>query len=73
MDYQIFINIAFGLCSFLAAWVLNRIFTLLDRLDRDVRALPVMYVTKEDYRGDLSEIKRILVRIDERLENKADK
>lgn len=73
MDFQVFINIAVAVGGALFGWLLNRIFTLIDRLDKDVRAMPINYVTKDDYRADMGEIKTLLRRIDEKLENKADK
>ena len=73
VDYQALFNVALTIAAFLAGWVLNGITKALDRLDADVRAMPVNYVSKTDYRADLSEIKSLLQRIDEKLDAKADK
>jgi len=73
MDYQVLFNVAFTLAAFLAGWVLNNITRSVQRLDDDVRALPINYVSKEDYRHDLSEIKALLQHIANKLDGKADK
>jgi hypothetical protein len=46
---------------------------LLDRIDADMRNIPIQYVAKEDYRSDIAEVKEMLGAIFKRLENKADK
>lgn len=73
VDYQALFNIAMTLIIFLAGWLLKGLTDAVKRLDDDVRAIPVQYVSKEDYRHDLSDIKRLLTRIDEKIDNKADK
>ena len=73
MDYQVLFNIAVTVAAFFGGWVLNRIYTAIDRLDDDVRDLPKVYVSKDDYREDLREIKELLGAIFQRLDNKADK
>jgi hypothetical protein len=73
MDYQILFNIAATLAGFLGGWVLKGIRDDMRRLDEDVRAMPMTYVSKTDYRNDLSDIKALLVRIESKLDGKADK
>lgn len=73
MDSQILFNIAVALAGFLGGWVLNNISKSIDRLDVDVRAMPHTYVTREDYRDDMREIKDMLGKIFDRLEAKQDK
>jgi hypothetical protein len=73
MDYQILFNIAVAVAGFFGGWTLNRIYQAIDRLDNDVRGMPLNYVTREDYRVDVSEIKGMLGKIFDRLEHKADK
>jgi hypothetical protein len=73
MDYQVLFNIAVTVAAFFGGWVLNRIYTAIDRLDDDVRDLPKVYVSKDDYREDLREIKELLGAIFKRLDHKADK
>jgi hypothetical protein len=72
-DYQSAFNLAFTLSAFLAGWVLSGITKAIDRLDADIRRMPVDYVTKTDYHIDLRDIKELLQRIDVKLDGKADK
>jgi hypothetical protein len=73
MDYQTLFDLAVGVAAFFGGYSINRLTNSLDRLDDDVRKLPMMYVTKEDYRRDIDEIKRICQQIFDKLDNKADK
>jgi predicted RNA-binding protein with EMAP domain len=73
MDYQVLFNLAITAAAFFGGWTLNRIYTAIDRLDSDVRDLPVKYVGKDDYRNDLKEIKEQLSKIIDKLDDKADK
>ena len=73
MDYQILFNIAVAVAGFLGGWTLNRIYQALDRLDADLRQMPHNYVNREDYRSDVTEIKTMLGKIFDKLDNKADK
>ena len=73
MDYQTLFNLAITAAAFFGGWTLNRIYTAIDRLDKDVRDMPHVYVAKDDYKDDLREVKELLGAIFKRLENKADK
>jgi len=73
MDNQVLFNIAVSLAGFLGGWVLNNIYRSLERLDADVRALPLNYVTRDDYRADMREIKDMLGKIFDKLDSKVDK
>jgi len=73
MDYQELFNIAVTVAAFFGGWILSRIYTAIDRLDSDVRDLPKVYVSKDDYREDLREIKDLLGAIFKRLDHKVDK
>jgi len=66
-------NVAIALAGFVGGWVVNRVFALLDRIDADMKSIPMQYVSKDDYREDIREIKEMLGAIFKRLENKADK
>jgi hypothetical protein len=57
----------------LAAGFLNNISRSIERLDKDVRQMPLTYVTRVDYRADIDEVKQILGRIWDKLDDKADK
>ena len=73
MDYQTLFNLAITVAAFFGGWTLNRIYTAIDRLDKDVRDMPHIYVAKDDYKDDLREVKELLGAIFKRLEHKADK
>ena len=53
--------------------MLNNITRSINVLDRDVREMPKVYITKEDYRRDIDEIKDICKQIFAKLDSKADK
>ena len=73
METQQLFNIALGLAAFLGGWVLNNITKAIERLDNDVRQLPTSYVSKDDYRRDIDEIKDMLGKIFDKLDTKQDK
>lgn len=73
MDGQTFINVIIGIAGLFGGWILNNISRSIERLDKDVRAMPLTYVTRVDYRADIDEIKSMLVRITDKLDNKEDK
>jgi len=72
-DGQILFNIIVGLAGVFGGWILNNISRSIERLDKDVRAMPLTYVTRADYRADIEEIKAMLMRINDKLDAKADK
>lgn len=80
LDAQYLFNALVTLASVAGGWVLNRIYKAIDdlgkdvgNLDKDVRDIPVKYVSKEDYRSDIHEIKDMLRNIYDKLDSKADK
>ena len=73
MDYQVLFNAALGLPAFLGGCTLDSITKAIERLDADVRNMPHSYVNKDDYRGDIKEIKDMLGKIFDKLDNKMDK
>lgn len=73
MDTQVLFNIAVSLAGALGGWILNNIYRSIERLDTDVRAMPHMYVGREDYRNDMRDIKDMLGKIFDKLDNKVDK
>ena len=72
-DGQILFNIIIGIAGVFGGWILNNISRSIERLDKDVRAMPLTYVTRVDYRADIEEIKAMLNRINDKLDAKADK
>jgi hypothetical protein len=73
MDYQILFNIAVAIAGFFGGWTLNRIYIAIDRLDGDVRAMPHNYVSRDDYKADIRDVRDMLGKIFDKLDNKADK
>ena len=73
MDYQLAFNIVLGISAFLGGWLINRVTTAIDRLDKDIRDLPHTYVSKNDYHNDMKEVKDMLSKIFDKLDGKADK
>lgn len=73
MDTQVLFNIVVGVAGAFGGWILNNIHKSIDKLDTDVRSMPHNYVSREDYRDDMREIKDMLGKIFDRLESKADK
>jgi hypothetical protein len=73
MDYQVRFNIAVAIAGFFGGWTLNRIYIAIDRLDGDVRNMPHNYISKDDYKADIRDIRDMLGKIFDKLDNKADK
>ena len=57
MDYQVLFNIAFGVAGFFGGWVLNNLSKAIEKLDTDVRAMPHTYVSKDDWKDAMREMK----------------
>lgn len=73
MDSQTIINVSIGLAGFFGGWVLNSLSKSIIRIEDRIAELPLLYVTKDDYKRDIDEIKSMLVRIFDRLDDKVDK
>ena len=57
MDFQVLFNVAVCVAGFFGGWTLNRIYGAIDRLDSDVRNMPMTYVTKDDWKDAMKEMK----------------
>jgi hypothetical protein len=77
MDSQSFINTGLSLACVVIGWLARELWTSVKLLQSDLTSLsvelPKTYVTRDDYRSDLKEIKGMLEKIFDRLEGKADK
>jgi cell fate (sporulation/competence/biofilm development) regulator YmcA (YheA/YmcA/DUF963 family) len=73
MDNQQIFNAVVSVAGFLASFVLNNMTRQIQKLEDKVNALPVTYVTKDDYKSDIAEIKQILKQIFDKLDQKADR
>jgi hypothetical protein len=77
MDNQQLFNLVVSVAGFLAVFVFYQVMQRLQRLEDSLSALekqlPHDYVTKDDYRADIKDIKDILRQIFDKLDGKADK
>jgi hypothetical protein len=73
VDPQFLINLGFGAAGAFGMWILNRINASVVKIEDNIKEMPLRYVTKDDYRDDIAEIKGMLGKIFDRLESKVDK
>ena len=84
MDYQVLFNLAIGAAGLFGGYVLTRIYNAIDKLDDDVRKIPLNYVQKDDFKTAVADIKtdirsgfqqidKTLASIFDRLNEKVDK
>jgi hypothetical protein len=66
-----------GIVSSITGWFVRVLWEAQAELRKDLKnlegGLPDLYVRRDDYRDDMSEIKTLLNRIFDKLDNKADK
>ncbi len=72
-EYQVLFNIILGVAAFFGGWMVNNLTRSIERIDQDVRNMPLTYVSRVDYRQDINEIKDMLGKIFDKLDTKADK
>ena len=73
MDYQVAFNIAVLLAGALGGWILRSLTTSMENLQRDHREMSNQFVRRDDYKAALERIELMLMRIWDRLDDKADK
>jgi len=77
MESQHLINTALGLGFSVLGWFARELWSAVKELKTDLSKLredlPKTYVARNDYRDDLSEIKNMLGKIFDKLDNKQDK
>jgi hypothetical protein len=73
VDNQQLFNLVVSVAGFLAAYVINNLTRTIQKLEDKVNDMPHSYVTKDDYRSDIADIKSILKQIFDKLDNKQDK
>lgn len=73
METQFLINIGFGIAGAFGGWILNSLSRSILRIEDRMAEMPLQYVTREDYRTDIADIKGMLSRIFDKLDNKVDK
>ena len=73
MENQTLINLAFGVAGAFGGWILNSLSRSIIRIEDRIAEMPLQYVTRDDYRNDINEIKGMLSKIFDKLDNKVDK
>ena len=77
MDNQQLFNVLFSIIGTLIGWLMKAMWEAITQLRADLGALNDKivrdYVRRDDYRDDISEIKTMLARIFDKLDEKADK
>jgi hypothetical protein len=73
MEAQSLINIIAGVAAFFAGWMINSITRSIDKIEDKLNAVPIDYVSKNDYKDDLKRVYEMLDKIFSRLDDKADK
>ena len=70
-------NAAAGLIFLGAGWFLRQLWDAVERLKRDLheieKDLPVLYVRREEYTEIMRDIREMFNKINDKLDNKADK
>jgi hypothetical protein len=73
VEPQFLINILFAAAGTAFGWILNSISRSIVRIEDRIAEMPIMYVNRDDYRADIHEIKGMLGKIFDRLDQKADR
>jgi len=77
MDYQTLLNIGLTLVSSVTGWFARELWAAVKELKSDLARLredlPKMYVAKDDYKDDIRELKDMINKIFDKLDNKSDK
>jgi septal ring factor EnvC (AmiA/AmiB activator) len=77
MEYQSLINTGAGIVFTVAGWFCREMWTAVKDLKSDLaklrEELPKTYVTRDDSREDIREIKEMLNKIFDKLDSKVDK
>jgi len=77
MDPQHLIDIGLGTTCAVTGWFARELWTSVKMLQADLTRLsvelPKTYVTRDDYRSDLKEIRDLLGRIFDKLDGKVDR
>ena len=77
IDFQAIVNAILGALVTVIAWLARELWGAVKELKTDLgklrEDLPRTYVLKEDYRRDIYEMKDMLAKIWDKLDNKADK
>jgi len=77
MEPQTVVNIGAGAVLMVAGWLFRELWTAVKALQADIRKieidLPTTYIRRDEFSDNMKEIKDMLAKIFDKLENKADK
>jgi cell fate (sporulation/competence/biofilm development) regulator YmcA (YheA/YmcA/DUF963 family) len=73
VEPQFLINILFAAAGAAFGWILNSISRSIIRIEDRISDIPMIYVNRDDYRSDIQDIKGMLGKIFDRLDQKADR
>lgn len=77
MTSQDIINLAFGAAASVLGWFARELWSAVKDLKGDLaklrEELPKTYVTRDDFKEDIRDIKDMLTKLFDRLDHKADK
>jgi hypothetical protein len=73
VEPQFLINILFAAAGAAFGWILNSISRSIVRIEDRMSEIPMIYVNRDDYRADIHDIKGMLGKIFDRLDQKADR
>jgi len=73
MENQQIFDFVIVIAGFLAAFVVNKTTKDITRMEEDMKNFSRSYISKDDYRSDIAEIKQMLSKIFDKLDQKVDK
>jgi hypothetical protein len=77
MENQHLVNVLLGLSLAIVGWFARELWAAAKELKADLsllrETLPVLYVSRDDYRNDIRDVKVMLEKIFDRLDKKVDK
>jgi len=77
MDFQTIVNFGLTTASLVVGWFARELWSAVKELKADLahlrEELPKQYLAKDDYRDDIREIKDMLSKLFDKIDNKADK
>jgi flagellar motor component MotA len=73
MENQQIFDFVIVIAGFLAAFVVNKTTKDITRMEEDMKNFSRSYISKDDYRSDIADIKQMLSKIFDKLDQKVDK
>lgn len=77
LDFQILFNAAVGLIFIGLGWFFRQLWDAVEKLKQDLHTiekdLPISYIRRDEFSESIREIKDMLNKISDKLDNKADK